>query len=406
VSAHTDDAWYQQEEIVRALELARDKPETHTVIPVILDEQSRGPACMPYGVSILQALDATQPGGLQLVATELYAWRDTPLLGVESPTAADTTVKTERWKKYYTEVVAAVAAKLKRLSEETLKQVAREINTLAEEMGQTGINLDLTHQTCAEATAACIVSHTAVTDVVGCLVGLLDEVGQDADKVADIIDYVLPLNYAPDVVHRLYEHLAANQLGLIDNEVATRTLAEIIMAGYDQKPAKFATLTQGNTDVRGKTALDHCDGPEEGPGHGESESVGVLRVACNLLSDLLALQGTLCEAPYQRPQRTPARVLNETELQSMMQRTAIELRGELTSVSKSNNRRTVYCVLPLPSEGIAQREFCKKVIAVVHHHVPQLIFVELMQTPTDEREFEVRGYIRARVIRTQHIRKP
>ena len=114
----------------------------------------------------------------------------------------------------------------------------------------------------AKEAALYIVSHTAVTDVVGCLVGLMEDLGQElSDKIADIIDHLLPLNYAPGVIHRLYEQLAADQLGLVENEVATRTLAEIIMAGYDQKPAKFAAFTDGDPDVRGQTALDYCDGP-------------------------------------------------------------------------------------------------------------------------------------------------
>ena len=38
VSTHADDAFYQQEEIVRAIQLTRDKPRAHTVIPVILEK--------------------------------------------------------------------------------------------------------------------------------------------------------------------------------------------------------------------------------------------------------------------------------------------------------------------------------------------------------------------------------
>jgi CheY-like chemotaxis protein len=76
VSAHTDHAFYQQEEIVRAMQLARDKPEAYTVIPVILDKLPQGAVCMPYGMSSLQAPDATRSGGLKRVAAELAAWLD------------------------------------------------------------------------------------------------------------------------------------------------------------------------------------------------------------------------------------------------------------------------------------------------------------------------------------------
>jgi hypothetical protein len=80
VSTHTDDAFYQQEEIVRAIQLTRDQPRAHTVIPVILEKLSQGAVSMPYGLSSRQALDATRPGGLKRVAAELVAWlRDNPL---------------------------------------------------------------------------------------------------------------------------------------------------------------------------------------------------------------------------------------------------------------------------------------------------------------------------------------
>src|SRR5262245_25303041 len=38
VSTHADDAFYQQEEIGRAIQLTRDKTRAHTVIPVILEQ--------------------------------------------------------------------------------------------------------------------------------------------------------------------------------------------------------------------------------------------------------------------------------------------------------------------------------------------------------------------------------
>lgn len=74
VSTHTNDAFYQQEEIVRAIQLARDKPNAHTVIPVILEKLPQSALSMPYGMSSMQAQDATRSGGLKRVATELVAW--------------------------------------------------------------------------------------------------------------------------------------------------------------------------------------------------------------------------------------------------------------------------------------------------------------------------------------------
>jgi len=74
VSKHTNDAFYQKEEIVRAIQLMRDNPRTHTVIPVFLDKQSQNARNMPCGLSSLQARDATRSGGLERIAAELDAW--------------------------------------------------------------------------------------------------------------------------------------------------------------------------------------------------------------------------------------------------------------------------------------------------------------------------------------------
>jgi TIR domain len=74
VSTHADNAFYQQEEIGRAIQLARDMPQAYTVIPVILEKLPQSTVIMPYGISSLQAQDATRAGGLKRVAAELVAW--------------------------------------------------------------------------------------------------------------------------------------------------------------------------------------------------------------------------------------------------------------------------------------------------------------------------------------------
>ena len=51
VSTYAYDAFYQQEEIVRAIQLARDKPNAHTVIPVILEKLPQSALSMPYGIA-------------------------------------------------------------------------------------------------------------------------------------------------------------------------------------------------------------------------------------------------------------------------------------------------------------------------------------------------------------------
>ena len=74
VSSHTTEAFYEQEEIARAIELARQHPKLHTVIPVLLERLPHGVASLPYGTGILQHKDATRAGGLERVAAEIVEW--------------------------------------------------------------------------------------------------------------------------------------------------------------------------------------------------------------------------------------------------------------------------------------------------------------------------------------------
>jgi hypothetical protein len=93
VSTHTDDTFYQQEEIVRAIQLTRDKPQAHTVIPVILEKLPQGAVSMPYEMSSLQALAATRSGGLERVAAELAAWLNDHQLAANQTKVADAVIE-------------------------------------------------------------------------------------------------------------------------------------------------------------------------------------------------------------------------------------------------------------------------------------------------------------------------
>jgi hypothetical protein len=74
ISSHTDAAFYQHEEIAHAIQLGRDNPQAHTVIPVLLEKLPESHGGMPYGTGILQAMDATKAGGLERIAHELADW--------------------------------------------------------------------------------------------------------------------------------------------------------------------------------------------------------------------------------------------------------------------------------------------------------------------------------------------
>jgi hypothetical protein len=312
----------------------------------------------------------------------------------------------QRREDHRTRVIAAAASRLKALNACLLKRVADAVNQLVEE-STSKIDLEKAPEALAKETATCIVDRCVVTDVVADFVVLMQDLEQeDSAQVADIIDHLLPLNYAPGLVHRLREQLADDRVGLGENEVATRTLAEIIMAGYDQQPAKFATLTSGNTGVRGRTALDPEAGPEEGPSDPGSHTTGLLRAVRNFLGDLVAAKDVTLGLPKGPLQRREHDGHSDANLQRDIKNYATRLRGALRGISRMHQGRTVYGILTLPPEETPERGFCKQVLGTVRQHVPQLVFVELIPDQADEREFEVESYIQTRLIQFQQVHEP
>lgn len=300
-------------------------------------------------------------------------------------------LRDEQGEHYRDRVIGEVASKLVRFGKDHLKRVAESICKLPG-ADASNINLDFDEGRLSQEIATCIVGHVAVTDVVGCLVSLMQDL--DAERpshLADIVNLLLPLNYAPDSIRRLAERIGKDQFGFVEDEVSTRTLAEILMAGYDQQPAKFSGLTDDG-DLRGHSAIEYQEGPEEGLGDPQAATLGVLCAARNLLRDLLAMKGTLSWSSNQL--RRPR--LGESEedgLRRELNDFAISLRGALKGVN-TIAKRTSYCVLRLPEES-PEREFRIQVLREVSRQVPQLIFVELAPPNLErEREFEVQAYMK------------
>lgn len=82
VSRATDEAFYVGEEIATGIALHRERPDAHAVIPVFLDGFPSDVMAIPYGLRVLEGLDAVTSGGLPGVAARLRAsverWRALP----------------------------------------------------------------------------------------------------------------------------------------------------------------------------------------------------------------------------------------------------------------------------------------------------------------------------------------
>lgn len=204
----------------------------------------------------------------------------------------------------------------------------------------------------------------------------------------------LPLNYVPDVVQRLHDQIKAHQFALVENEVATWTLAEIIMAGYDQRPTSFKIIMDGysnmttndSVEVRGQTAIDYEHGSEIGPDANREEGSSIEHAVKDVLYHLLA---RLDRAPNTRRQ---------LELSPQIADYALRLHELLKAKSNTQQQRTIYYVLELPNEVPGpkghKREFLIQVISEVCRLVPQLILVELAPFQKHAGETELEWYVR------------
>lgn len=479
VSTHTDDAVYQQEEIVRAIALARHEPHAHTVIPVLLDTLPQGTGRLPYGMSSRLAQDATRAGGLERVARGLATRRQAHQRQMTRPPMADAmsqaqdALETEPqaqhvpwqgvsgaavlchglivavqhqpqnprrtalleaepldkvyddagWRQclaahgvpcdpvafldelpkrrevYRDRVIQAITAKLEALKDSApLEEIADEIQQLA---GDNALGDAIRVKDLASRLAACMVQHRAVTDVVGCLIHLMHGLASDhATTIADVIDLLLPFNYAPDVLWHLQAQLAAEQFGLVEQTVTLPALAEIIMAGHDRQAAQFVAQSDARADLRGVTALTYHWAPTEGPEDADAEALGVSRAVRDFLYDLRAL---FEQMPPQSPRPQGAQ-----ELQREIEDHASRVRGRLRARSKIH-RRTMYCVLQLP-EGAPQRTFrtqiLREIARLLNPEDTVLVFVELMAYQRDDREDEVAeflGYLHT-TLHTRYVR--
>lgn len=291
---------------------------------------------------------------------------------------------------YGREVSSHIARQLRELGPEQLRRIALALAQLADE-DKDIVKLVSTAsaEELAVTTAAQMISFPDVTIVIRYLVSLMEDLEQkEKEKVANIASHLLPFNYAPRVVLELTEQIQKSQLGLVEDTVSTRTLAEVIMAGYDGKPVKY-TRRLDKGELRGKPAFDAEEEPEEGP--------SVIRAARNLLIELLALKGTVLEAPKQA--RPGADGESETQILRDIEAYATELRGLLTALRTIHGGRTAYCVLQLPEKTdpkkIKQRAFRIAVLREVAHYVRELPFVELVRpSPGHERDSELTGYMK------------
>ena len=297
---------------------------------------------------------------------------------------------------YRDQCVEIMTALLDELQEDIANQIATDI--IEDFSNGQDIGIDIGGSKCAQQTAAYLVNHLDIMEAVGYLSYLRERAeGHEIEVIHKMIDHLLSLNYAPSIVRRLQAQVAHNQFGFVENEIATRTAAEIIMAGYDQKPAQFVVFSEDDDRPQGRPALNVHAAPEQGLGDLGSDTSLLLAVRSDLI-ELLNEKDRILGLPGHARRKPVAEPADDEMLALEVQTYATQLRGALNAFKRGVHRgRRMYCVLTLPQEP-AQRDFRKKVLRKICGYIPDLVFIELIANPTDARDYEVETYVQMRFI--------
>lgn len=305
-----------------------DAPMLHKALAVITDYQGgkKQDQLLAVPLSYLLNSEATREGFRKAIEFEAYQQRES----------------------YRDQCVESITELLQKLTDEFKEDIAEEI---IQDHAQ-GDDIDIhpgDRQRVAKEIAVYIVNHLEVMDAVGYLSHLTERAkGHDAGAIREIVDHLLSLNYAPSVVRRLLAQVAHNQFGFVENEVATRTAAEIIMAGYDRKPAKFVMLSDERRSIQGSPALNAHPAPEQGVSELGSEVALLLAVRSEifgLLSETDRVFGRSARAGQQPGTDT----IDMDALKQEIQNYAGQLRAALNAFRRGRLRgRRMYCVLTLP----------------------------------------------------------
>ena len=280
--------------------------------------------------------------------------------------------------------------------EDRREQIITEIAVLLGELSVEGrqtiaVSLALDPAASAYEMAVCMVAQLPVLEVMTQLMGLVPEVSQaEARRIADIVNLLLPLNYMPDVVASLRDQVGRSGCGLVEHEVTTWSLAEILMAGYEQKAAQFRVVKTG--PLRGEAAEDYGGGPEVGPGNNSAVVNGARYAVRETLLHLLAFLDAA-------PQRLgPLNVDEDIRDYASSLQQVLRVRQTM-----NRHKRRTYFVLQLP-DNPAERDFLKTVLDDVGREAPGLFFIELAMRRKHEDEPSVDHFL-LRMMQHLHSRE-
>ena len=190
--------------------------------------------------------------------------------------------------------------------------------------------------------------------------------------LAEVRDRLIPLTWGKDFATKMHAQIQTNGVKLVEGVVQHKTIADVMMSGYDVRP-----IDVDETGL-GKAAMPTCQLPNSGGG-----SDNVLRGACEFLQHL----ETQFSSRFLRNHRISSVNSTPTYDEATLKQLASHLDSFVTTQSKIRDR-TIYAVVHFPVDP-HERNFLRQVITMICQHVKHLVFVEVMENPTPDNSLEV-----------------
>ena len=229
------------------------------------------------------------------------------------------------------------------------------------------LELELNHQDCEDRFVEEISGFVVQPrdDTIADLVSVHEQLSdqnkpEEASRIAEIIDLVLPLYFPRDVISKAWQQLQDHEAVLIESSVATKTAAEIVMAGVARKSTAFRRQPlwgAGMQDPVGENLV-----PLEPPAIGDPEQ---------LLEDTLL---DLHRASGFSPAGDP-RTADQGDREKRIERIVQDLNGRYRALTKLC-KRPPDSALALPVSPL-DRAHEKQTIARIRKLIPHLLFIGL-----------------------------
>ena len=196
--------------------------------------------------------------------------------------------------------------------------------------------------------------------------------------LAEVRDRLIPLTWGKDFAAKMHAQIQTNGVKLVEGVVQHKTIADVMMSGYDVRPIEI------DKTGLGEAAIPTCQVPDSGGG-----TDAICRSACDFLQHLAKQFSSRFLDNHQISSVNPVPPSDEATLKKL----ASTLQNFVNDQSEIRER-TIYAVVHFPQDH-SERIHLQQVIKRICQDVQNLVFVEVLENPDPDNRLEVK--IRSRL---------